>query len=244
MFLQHRTKAIILKKENSGEADESFWAFTKDFGMIKIFAKAIKKFNSKLRSQIQVFYLSEIEFIEGKTRKTLVDAVAINKFPRLRQSLLRIRLVYSFSRVFCALIKKQESDQNLWRLIEAFFFAADEMEISAKRALSVYYFFFWGLLGILGYRLELDYCYLCRKAVVSEGGFWQYPFNGIICQTCAGQTKARQEQIPSQAISFLKAAFAGRWKQVDSLMIEDSVFKKLKPFTKIYFNFIRQHNHL
>jgi DNA repair protein RecO (recombination protein O) len=244
VFLQHRTKAIILKKENSGEADESFWAFTEDFGMIKIFAKAIKKFNSKLRSQVQVFYLSDIEFVEGKTRKTLIDAAIIDAFPRLRQSLLKIRLAYSFSRVFCALVKRQEPDRDLWELLKAFFSAVDEAEISAKRALIIYYFFFWGLLGMLGYRLELDHCHLCRGAIISGSGFWQHPFSGIVCRACSGQTKIKQEQVPLQAVFLLKTAFAGRWEQINSLTIEDDIFKGLKIFTKTYFNFIRQHNHI
>ena len=244
MFSQHRTKAIILKKESNGEADESFWVFTKDFGMVKIFAKAVKKLNSKLRGQIQVFYLSEIEFIEGRVRKTLVDAVAINKFSYLRQSLLKIRLAYSFSKVFCALVKKQEPDQNLWELLKAFFLTVDKVEISAKRALSIYYFFFWGLLGILGYRLELDYCHLCRRAIVSDNGFWQDPFNGISCRACLNLIRTKREQISSRTVYFLKAAFNGHWGEVDSLTLEGDTFEELKSFTKVYFNFIRQSNHL
>ena len=75
MFLNYRTKGFIFKKEDRGEADQLFTIYTKDFGKLEILGKAIRKISSKLRSGAETFYLSEIEFIQGKTYKTLTDAI-------------------------------------------------------------------------------------------------------------------------------------------------------------------------
>ncbi len=112
MFLRHRTKGIILKKENIGEADENFWIFTEGYGLIKLFAKSIKKMDSKLRSQAQVFYLVEIEFIEGKIKKRLIDASLLEKFSGIRKDLLKLRLAYSFTKIFRLLRKHENRIKN------------------------------------------------------------------------------------------------------------------------------------
>lgn len=80
MFVHHRTKAIVLKKVDRKEADQLFTLYTEDFGKLTVLGRAIRKISSKLRSGIEIFYLSEIEFIQGKAYKILTDAVLIEKF--------------------------------------------------------------------------------------------------------------------------------------------------------------------
>ena len=87
MFVHHRTSGFILKKVDRKETDQLLTIYTKDFGKLEILAKAIRKISSKLKSGAEIFYLSEIEFIQGKTRKTLTDAILIEKFENLRKDL-------------------------------------------------------------------------------------------------------------------------------------------------------------
>jgi DNA repair protein RecO (recombination protein O) len=89
MFVRHRTLGLVFKKEDRGEADQIFKIFTKDFGKIEVLGKGIRKISSKLRSQIDIFYLSEIEFIQGKIYKRLTDALLIEKYKNLRKSFKR-----------------------------------------------------------------------------------------------------------------------------------------------------------
>ena len=70
MAVHYRTQAFILNKTDWNEADQIFTVYTEEFGKIKIVAKAIRKIKSKLRSGMDLFYLSEIEFIQGKSYKT------------------------------------------------------------------------------------------------------------------------------------------------------------------------------
>ena len=87
MFIHYRSEGLIFKKEDRGDADQLFTVFTKEFGKLEISAKAIRKISSKLRSGAEIFYLSEIEFIQGKAQKTLTDAVLIEKFTDLKKDL-------------------------------------------------------------------------------------------------------------------------------------------------------------
>ena len=80
MTTRYKTRAFVFKKNDVNESDRVFSVFTDDFGRLDIFAKAIRKNVSKLRSGIDIFFFSEIEFIQGKNRKTLTDAVLKDKF--------------------------------------------------------------------------------------------------------------------------------------------------------------------
>ena len=71
MTLKYKTKALVFKKTDRNESDRVFSVFTENFGRLDIFAKAIRKNVSKLRSGIDIFFISDIEFIQGKNRKTL-----------------------------------------------------------------------------------------------------------------------------------------------------------------------------
>jgi len=133
------------KRENISEADQVFLIYTRDFGKIKVSAKAIRRLNSKLRSFVQVFYLSEIEFIQGKVLKTLTDAILIQRFDSIRKNLLKLRLAYSFSKIFNALVKNQEADEKLWQLLNGFFQSLEAEKLTPTKAQLIYYFFFWNL---------------------------------------------------------------------------------------------------
>ncbi len=121
MFVHYRTQGFILKKIDRGETDQLFTIYTEDFGKLEILGKAIRKTSSKLRSGAEIFYLSEIEFIQGKTHKTLTDAILIDKFKNLRKSLKRLATAYKISEVLDAMLKGQESDEKIWGLLSEVF---------------------------------------------------------------------------------------------------------------------------
>ena len=121
MFIRYRTLAFLLKKESFGEADEILTFYTKEFGKLKVLAKGIKKMKSKLRSAIDLFYLSEIEFVQGKIHKTLTDAVLIKKFKKIRKSLVKLKIANSISEILDRLIKGEEKDEKVWNLLNESF---------------------------------------------------------------------------------------------------------------------------
>ncbi len=111
MFTHYRTLGLILKKENRGEADQLFTIYTEDFGKLEILGRAIRKITSKLRANTDIFYLSEIEFIQGKAYKTLTDAFLIDKFDVLRKSLRRFKIAKSIVEILNDLVRGQERDE-------------------------------------------------------------------------------------------------------------------------------------
>jgi DNA repair protein RecO len=165
MFVHYRTQGLILRKEERGDADLLFTAYTKDFGKLEILGKAIRKTSSKLRAGAEIFYLSEIEFIQGKTYKTLTDTILIEKFANIKADLKRLRVAYKISRILDDLVKDQEADEKIWRLLRETFKKINKIEITGVKLELLYYYFLWNLVSFLGYRPELRADSICGKKI-------------------------------------------------------------------------------
>src|SRR3989344_1994807 len=121
MAVHYRSPGFFLKKSARGEADELFTIYTKDFGKLKIIGKAIRKITSKLRGGAELFYLSDIEFIQGKAHKTLTNASLIKNFKNIRQSLAKLCIASKIAELSNSLIVKEEKDNQIWYLLNEVF---------------------------------------------------------------------------------------------------------------------------
>lgn len=158
MAIHYRTQGICLKKTYRGEADELLTFYTKEFGKLKILGKAIRKISSKLRGGTELFYLSEIEFIQGKTHKTLTDAVLANKFTNIRKDLDGLRIAYHIAGVLDELAAKEEKDERIWELLSEVLEKLNNYTLAASGYWLIYYYFFWHLVSILGYKPDIAGC--------------------------------------------------------------------------------------
>lgn len=147
--MHYRTKGIILRKQDRGEADQLLTVFSKDFGRVEVLARAVRKIKSKLRSGAQLFELSEIEFVQGKNHKTLTDALIIDKFKAIRQDLQKLKTAYKIAEVFDKMITGQEKDEKLWQLFEQVFSRLSRA--GANDLPMLYKYFVWQFLTIQGY---------------------------------------------------------------------------------------------
>ncbi len=163
MTLKYKTKAFVFRKNNINESDRVFSVFSDDFGRLDIFAKAIRKNASKLRSGIDIFFMSEIEFIQGRNKKTLTDAVVIDKFNNLYQDLEKFKIASRIGEILDNFIKGEEKDEDIFNLINEIFYKLNDQDLKIKKDALIYYYFLWNALSLLGYHLEVQKCASCHE---------------------------------------------------------------------------------
>ncbi len=247
MFVHYRTQGFIFKKEDKGEADQLFSVYTKDFGKLEILGKAIRKISSKLRSGAEIFYLSEIEFIQGKVHKTLTDAIPIEKFTNLRKDLKRLVVAYKISETLDNLVKGQEPDKNIWQLLNETFHRLNNWKIENSLKIEncklkiVYFHFLWNLLSILGYQPELYNCALCQKKLIPEKLYFNPKEGGVICQNCFQKVKSGKEINP-EIVKILRIILEKNWPILSKLKIETEYLKGLASVSKNYFSLVCEEN--
>jgi DNA repair protein RecO (recombination protein O) len=238
MFVHYRTSGFILKKTDRGEFDELLTIYTEDFGKLEILAKAIRKISSKLRAGAEIFYLSEVEFIQGKVYKTLTDAVVIEKFENLRNSLKALRIAFKISEPLNNLVRGQEIDKNIWNLLNETFQRLNDRQIAAlPNCQLLYYYFIWNFLSILGYQPDLYNCVLCHNKLTPDRLFFSSKEGGTICQKCGKLLKLGKE-IDLETMKILRIIFKKNWAFLSKLKIEKSNLKSLDKITNQYYSYI------
>jgi DNA repair protein RecO (recombination protein O) len=239
MFIKHRTEGIIFKKENLGESDQLFKVFTNDFGKIEILGKGIRKISSKLRSQIDIFYLSEIEFVQGKIHKRLTDALLIEKFKNLRKSLKRLSIAYKISEVLEGLIKGEEKDERIWNLILETFKNLDDPNLQFKICNLQFYYFFWNLVSILGEKPELYFCCICQRKLKPGKVYFSEKEGGTICPICFQRTKEGRE-ISQNSVKILRIILEKDFDFLKKLKIREKELEELSKISNSYFRFLTE----
>ena len=234
-FIHYRTQAFIFKKTDRFEADRIFTIFTYDFGRVEVLARALRKITSKLRPGIALFYLSEIEFIQGKTYKTLTDAQSIEKFKNLRKDLKKLKIAFKISEVLDNFLKFEEKDKEIWNLIIETFQKLNNCSLFIVHCSLIYYYFLWNFFSILGYQPELYQCALCQKKL--------RPYNlsakegGIICQPCA-ESEKETEKVNPNLVKVLRIILKKDLENLSKLKIEPALEKSLRNISENYYSFL------
>ncbi|MBZ9578472.1 DNA repair protein RecO [Patescibacteria group bacterium] len=239
MAIHYRTKGFIFEKIDFREADRIFTIFTEDFGKLEILAKAIRKIKSKLRGGIELFYLTNVEFVQGKTYKTLTDASLIENFPNLRKDLKRLKIAYEISEILDDLIKGEEKDEKVWDLLKETFQGLNNLLLSIKECWLIYYYFFWNFLSILGYQPELNSCSICQKKLTPGNLYFNPKEGGVICFDCSKKVKDGKK-IESDVIKILRLILKKEMNFLKKLKIEKTHQKAMKEISESYLSFVKE----
>ncbi|MBM3257679.1 MAG: DNA repair protein RecO [Candidatus Nealsonbacteria bacterium] len=235
MFIHYRTQGFILKKKDIGEADRLFAFFTKDFGKLELLARAERKINSKLRSGLELFYLSEVEFIQGKAYKTLTDAILIEGFANLRKSLKSVAIASKIAEVSNSLLKGQEPDEKLWQLFGETFEKLNDIKIKNETRNLVYHYFLWNFLSLLGYQLDFYHCTSCQKKLIPEKIYFSFKKGGLICNSCSKAEKL-ENPISLNAIKLIRILLKKDLPALSRLKVEKQDLDSLKEISNYYFS--------
>ena len=239
MFIHYRTRGFVIKKIDRGEADQVFVIFTKDFGRLRLLARAARKIKSKLRGGLKLFSLSEIEFIQGKTYKTLTDAQTVKNFDRVSKSLIRLKTACKIGEILNSLVKEEERDENIWNLIGETFKKLNDDPLKAIQAPLVYYYFFWNLIDLIGYRPSVYNCAACQKKIIPEPLYFNSEQGGVVCSNCYKKLKSGKK-ISADLVKILRVVFGKNWKNLVKLKIKPAHYRALKNISDNYYQYLIQ----
>tara|TARA_Y100000310_G_C20566234_1_gene755631 strand:- start:772 stop:1233 length:462 start_codon:yes stop_codon:yes gene_type:complete len=117
MAFHYKTQGIILKKRDQGEANCVFKVFTKEYGKLTLFAVSVRKITSKLRGGLDLFSLSKLEFVQGKQKKVLVQAISLRQPLASLQNLSRLQAAMLITNLVDKHMAEQEKDEKVWELL-------------------------------------------------------------------------------------------------------------------------------
>lgn len=232
----YKTIGFVVAKNDLRDADQIFSIYTKDFGKLDILGRAIRKIKSKLRSGIDLFYLSEIEFIQGKHYKTLTGASSIEKFKNIKSDLDKLKIAYKILKAADSCIACEEKDDKIFSLLKEALEKLDSCEMPAMRYSLIYYYFLWNFFALLGYKIDLHNCALCRKKLYPLNLSYNFEKGGIICKRCFNNFSI----ISPEIVKYLRLFLEKNWDMIFRLKMTEEYDKSLDEISQNYLLHIKK----
>ncbi|MEA1909499.1 MAG: DNA repair protein RecO [Patescibacteria group bacterium] len=157
-----KTKGIVIKRINLGEADKILTILTNDRGKIRVVAKGVRKAKAKLGSFIELFRYNDFLIAEGRNLDIITGATTIDSFKNISLSLSKLGLAYYIAEVVDRLIEETQDADQVFSVVYS---TLKELNKSDLPLDSLKSFFEFNLLAGLGLRPELGRCIVCGKPI-------------------------------------------------------------------------------
>lgn len=109
-----RTKAIIIKKQNTNEYDQLVTCYTREFGKLTAIAKSVLKPSSIQAMHLDILNLVDFELVEGRSMPIITGAHSENNYRGIKNSVPLTAGAYFFAEVLDKMVPDSEKDENLW----------------------------------------------------------------------------------------------------------------------------------
>lgn len=146
-----RTKAIIIKKQNTNEYDQFVTCYTQEFGKLTAIAKSVLKSNSIQAMHLDVLNLVDFEVIQGRSLPIIAGAQSENSYRELKNSIPSLAVAHFFFEVVDKMIPEMEKDEQVWNFMIDLLDKLNRFEPSLTFLRQKQF----ALLGLLGYSPEV-----------------------------------------------------------------------------------------
>lgn len=132
---QFVTKGIVLSRVDFAEADRIITFLTSDQGKIKAIAKGVRKSKSKLAGGIELFSVSELTFITGRSDiKTLISSRLQIHYGNIVKDLNRTAATYEAIKL-TSKATEENPEEAYFKLLQSAFAALDNSELDPTLSL-------------------------------------------------------------------------------------------------------------
>lgn len=147
----YHTEGFILSSRNVGEANKILTIYTKEMGLVRASAQAIRLVKSKLRFALHDFSYSSIDLVRGKDIWRVTSATPITSFPLLRRDKDSLSIMAQVSKLIEKLCYVEQPNEIIFnKLIQSLYLLdVTHIEESEKEALELYLVL--NIMNALGY---------------------------------------------------------------------------------------------
>lgn len=171
---EFRTTGFVLKKQNFGEADRILKIFSKEFGLISVLAKGVKKTKSRKSGSLEIFGESNFRLYRRASELFLLtDVSPISAFQS--KDLVILRVAFSVGELVLNLAPPEKSLPQIYKIFQNFLVILP----TTKKTQVLKIAFFTKVLAIFGFFA------IAEKSTTREKKFFRFllrnDFPKIIC---------------------------------------------------------------
>ena len=219
------TDAIVLRKQNRGECDQSITLFSPVFGNFQALAKGARKVSSKFSGHLEPLNICSLELHHSAHGYTITQCQAVKTYRYLRNDLKKSLLSMLILEVFQKSTRTHGQGRELFNLIEQ---TLDNISSGTKYSLIVESFKI-KLMQILGILPEVERCSFCHrkwdqdKEIFLDGG------GQFSCMNCKPSHKITQTT-PFNIIKLINFICRNDYREIIKIRLppkEGTLLKKI-----------------
>lgn len=174
-----RTEGIVLKTNPFGEADLIVTYLTRDYGILKTFAKSPRKIKSRFGSSLEPLTYSKISFWgkEDVALPRLTQSDIIHPFHYIRSKLQCFLKVSEMIELTLCFVPERDASKKVYSLLMNTLYA---IEVDCNTGLLPIYYKL-KLLETVGYLPKLNDCGRCGK----RGDAFYIADGTVLCEKCS-----------------------------------------------------------
>lgn len=176
----YRTEAIVIRRVDVGEADRILTLYTPHRGKVRAVAKGVRRPESHLGGNLELFVRVNLLLAHGRNLDIITQAESVAAFRELRANLESVQAVFYIGELLDGLTEEGLPSEPVYVLLLETLTALDQ----GHPVPVVLRYYEYRLLSLMGYRLEVSQCVVCRRPLEPVISGISLEAGGVLCPTC------------------------------------------------------------
>lgn len=229
--MQVHSDGLIIMEKPISETDKLLTILTRDFGIIRAFAKGVKSVKNKNFSATQQFCYSDFVIFKGRSKYIINEANSKKNFWNLRCDIEKLALAQYFCDLILNLVaEEQRHTEDILRLVLNSLHYLSEDKISHKLLKSI---FEMRILALSGYMPNLIACPCCESSD-SKNFYFVPETNGIVCTECARDYNFLKFELSDSVLYALRYTVFSEFNKMFSFDLKPKSQIELSAITEAY----------
>lgn len=172
-----RTDAVVLRRQDFGEADRLLVLLTPEHGKFRAIAKGARKPIARKTGHVELFALVDMLIARGRELHLVTQAETKESFLPLREDLVRGTYANHLVELLDRFTAEQDTDRAEFDLlVRALGWLCIDVD---PRLVARYYEL--NLLSLAGFAPSLHYCGIGQEEIQAQDQYFSPPDGGVIC---------------------------------------------------------------
>ena len=238
----YRTEAVVLRRQDVGEADRLLTLYTPGMGKLRVIAKGARKPSSRKAGHLELFLHSTLLVAKGKTLDIITQADTLNAFRALREDLERTTYAHYVAELLDHFASEGQENRPAFELLTA---TLQRICDTSELRLAIR-FFELRLLGLEGYQPQLFRCLNCGDVIQPVVNYFHPEQGGILCPRCGEGLIAGQRPlvrpVSVNTLKVLRYLQTHNYEQCSRLRLKPDTHRDLEALMLHYITYVLERN--
>ncbi len=232
----YRTDAIIMRRQDFGEADRLLTLYTPEYGKLTAIAKGARKPTARQTGHVELFSRSTLLIARGRDLDIVTQAELADPFLPLHDSLERAAYANYIVELLDRFTEPGEQNTPLYGLLDAALGWLSEPGRDVRLTARYYEL---ALLRLVGYQPELFRCMVGHEAIEAHDQFFSAADGGAICSEHAEDFQ-HPHMIPIgvDALKLLRYLQTHTIESIGQLRVREPIHAELERVILFYITYL------